>query len=51
MNICINKILAVSKQINPKIKQWLWFAGLWFLGLGGALLIALPIKLLVRACQ
>ncbi len=45
MNQCINKIL------NPKMKQWLWFVGLWFLGLGSVILMTLPIKLLIKACQ
>ncbi len=51
MNTCINKFFLTTKQLNPKFKQWFWFGALWFLGLGTALLIALPIKLLIKACQ
>ena len=48
MNICINKILAISRNLNPKLQQWLWFAGLWFLGLVSVVAITIPIKLLIK---
>jgi hypothetical protein len=51
MNICINKILTKSKNLNPKLQQWLWFIGLWIAGLASVVAITIPIKLLVRACQ
>ncbi len=51
MNICINKILTVGRKLNPKLQQWLWFIGLWFMGLVSVVLITIPIKLLVKACQ
>ena len=51
MNICINKIVAKSQKMDIKLKQWLWFVGLWFLGLGGIILMTLPIKLLIKICQ
>lgn len=50
MNICI-RLIAKSQQIDIKLKQWLWFAGLWFLGLGSIILITLPIKLLIKICK
>jgi len=51
MNICINKLLAASKKMDPKLKQWLWFAGLWLFGLVSVVLITLPIKLLIKICK
>jgi len=36
---------------NQKRNQWLWFIGLWCLGLGAALAITIPIKLLIWACK
>lgn len=51
MNICTNKIAALGKNLNPKLKQWLWFVGLWFFGLVSVLALSTPIKLLVKSCQ
>jgi len=51
MSICIKKILAFGQRIHPKLKQWLWFVGLWCLGFGTVLLITVPIKLLIRALK
>lgn len=43
MSRIINAINA-----KPKLKQWLWFAGLWCGGLGAALTLGYAIKLLMR---
>jgi hypothetical protein len=48
----IKTYLAKLKN-NPKIKallanQWLWFIGLWFFGLGCALAVSYPIRLLIK---
>jgi hypothetical protein len=32
-----------------KVKRVAWFVALWFGGVGGAMLLALPFKLLIRA--
>ncbi len=50
MSICISKIVAKSQQMDIKLKQWLWFVGLWFMGLGVVILMTLPIKLLIKIC-
>ena len=31
-------------RITDKSRQYLWFVGLWFAGLGGVLLLALAVK-------
>jgi hypothetical protein len=51
MSICTNRIYARLKRLYPRTQQWLWFAGLWLLGLGSVLLLTIPIKLLIKACQ
>ena len=32
-------------------KRLLWFVGLWLLGVGGAVLLALPFRLLIAAAM
>lgn len=40
----------MSTYINqhPKLKQWLWFIGLWCAGLATATVLTYPIKLLIK---
>lgn len=35
-------------QKHPKAREWAWFAGLWCLGLGAVLIMAYPIKLVIK---
>ncbi len=39
------------KKQPSKLKQWLWFVGLWCFGVGVLLVITLPIKLLLKAAS
>jgi hypothetical protein len=34
---------------RDKARRAFWFVALWFAGVGGAMLLALPFKLLIRA--
>ncbi|MGA7813042.1 hypothetical protein [Caballeronia sp.] len=36
---------------SGRIKKTLWFVGLWCGGVGGAMLLALPFKLLIHAAM
>lgn len=48
MNQCIK---SVGSWINsrPKLQEWLWFIGLWLGGMISFLLMAYPIKLLIKS--
>lgn len=48
MKQCIE---ALQKQINhhPRLKQWLWFVGLWCGGLLSVLLLASFLKMIINA--
>ncbi len=48
MNICINRHAELWLKRHPRVSQWLWFVVLWLVGLTGALLLALPVKLAIK---
>lgn len=48
MNICINNIHTWLNR-HPKAKQWLWFVILWVGGLTTVLVIAYPIKWVIKS--
>lgn len=47
MKQCIKKI---TYEINkyPKLKQYLWFVGLWLFGLVTVSILTYPLKLLIK---
>ena len=51
-NITITKT-DIKRDINrrkgSRLKSTLWFVALWCVGVGGAMLLALPFKLLIQA--
>jgi len=47
MKKCIDKIDGWIKN-RPKLKQYLWFIGLWFFGLITVSVLTYPLKLLMR---
>jgi hypothetical protein len=38
-----------QRRKGARLKSMLWFAALWCVGVGGAMLLALPFKLLIQA--
>ncbi|WP_213779602.1 hypothetical protein [Caballeronia sp. dw_276] len=46
-NITITET-RVGAQKSSALKRTLWFIALWCVGVGGALLLALPFKLLIQ---
>jgi hypothetical protein len=36
------------RPITEKQKQWLWFVGLWFAGLGAVAVLAYAVRWLIR---
>lgn len=42
---------TLTEWVNarPKLKQWLWFIGLWCMGLLAVSAMAYPIKMLIRS--
>lgn len=48
MNMIIKKKIMHLLQTHPKISHWVWFVFLWCVGLLSALMIAAPIKLLIK---
>lgn len=50
MNPCIDRLRGWLQR-HPAASQWLWFAALWLGGLCAAMLLAYPIKLLIRSMQ
>lgn len=38
-------------ETHPKLRQWLWFIGLWCGGFLAMAALAAPIKLLIRLAQ
>jgi hypothetical protein len=46
-NITITET-RVGAQKNSALKRTLWFIALWCVGVGGAMLLALPFKLLIQ---
>lgn len=49
MSTFIDRALQAWLDDHPKIREWVWFAILWLGGLFTAVLLAYPIKLLIRA--
>lgn len=49
-NQVMKVITKFQKWLNkrPSLKQWLWFILLWCLGLVAVILIAFPIKVLIK---
>jgi len=47
MNQCIKKA-NIWLEKHPKLKQWLWFATLWFGGLLSVYSMSMVIKLMMR---
>ncbi|CAH2800713.1 MAG: hypothetical protein CBARDCOR_5775 [uncultured Caballeronia sp.] len=39
----------IKRRKNTRLKSTLWFVALWCVGVGGAMLLALPFKLLIQA--
>ena len=39
----------VKRRKGSRLKSTLWFVALWCVGVGGAMLLALPFKLLIQA--
>lgn len=50
MNICIKRA-GNWLALHPKIKQWIWFVGLWCAGLLVVSIGTYPIKLLINAMR
>ena len=48
MNMGIKNKLSHFLQLHPKISHWVWFVFLWCVGLLSAVVIALPIKALIK---
>jgi hypothetical protein len=51
-NITITKTDAetdINRRRASRLKSTLWFVALWCVGVGGAMLLALPFKLLIQA--
>lgn len=48
MNLCIKSARDWLNK-HPKMKEWVWFAALWFAGLFAVLAAAYPIKFLIRS--
>ena len=38
-----------KRRKGSRLKSTLWFVALWCVGVGGAMLLALPFKLLIQA--
>lgn len=51
MSICTKPAIGNWLKAHPKTREWLWFVGLWCLGLAAVSAMAYPIKLLVRAAS
>jgi hypothetical protein len=47
-NITITEA-GTKRRKGARLKSTLWFVALWCLGVGGAMLLALPFKLLIQA--
>ncbi|CAN7613358.1 MULTISPECIES: hypothetical protein [unclassified Caballeronia] len=47
-NITITKN-GGDRRGSSRLKSTLWFVALWCVGVGGAMLLALPFKLLIQA--
>ena len=39
----------IKHRKGSRLKSTLWFVALWCVGVGGAMLLALPFKLLIQA--
>jgi hypothetical protein len=39
----------INRRKGSRLKSTLWFVALWCVGVGGAMLLALPFKLLIQA--
>jgi hypothetical protein len=39
----------IKRRKGSRLKSTLWFIALWCVGVGGAMLLALPFKLLIQA--
>jgi hypothetical protein len=39
----------IKRRKGARLKSTLWFVALWCVGVGGAMLLALPFKLLIQA--
>ena len=39
----------IKRRKGSRLKSTLWFVALWCVGVGGAMLLALPFKLLIQA--
>ena len=49
-NITITKTeTGIKRREGWRLKSTLWFVALWCVGVGGAMLLALPFKLLIQA--
>jgi hypothetical protein len=48
MKVCIKEKYIAFSRVYPRLTQWLWFVGLWCFGLLVVLIIAYPIKLLIK---
>jgi|HubBroStandDraft_5_1064220.scaffolds.fasta_scaffold1101268_1 hypothetical protein len=44
-------ITITERNLSGRIKKTLWFVALWCGGVGGAMLLALPFKLLIHAAM
>jgi hypothetical protein len=40
---------GIKRREGSRLKSTLWFVALWCVGVGGAMLLALPFKLLIQA--
>jgi hypothetical protein len=49
-NITITETGATRRK-GARLKSVLWFIALWCVGVGGAMLLALPFKLLIQAAR
>jgi hypothetical protein len=47
-NITITET-GTNRRKSTRLKSMLWFVALWCVGVGGAMLLALPFKLLIQA--
>jgi len=39
----------INRRKGSRLKSTVWFVALWCVGVGGAMLLALPFKLLIQA--
>lgn len=48
MNMDIKNKLTGFLETHQKTRHWIWFVSLWCVGLLSAVIIALPIKILIK---